>query len=95
MMADPAIAALKRPAHGGFPDTAASPPAREKGCPCEACGHPVEVGHVVQVYDDVGEIHADCDNPYSLTPDLDEDSPKPCILLGNPMLLYPVSELRK
>ncbi len=63
---------------------------REIGSLCEACGRPVEVGQVVCLYDDVGEIHADCNNPYSLSPDVDDEMPTPCILLGAPMRLYPL-----
>jgi hypothetical protein len=55
----------------------------------------VEVGHVVLVYDDVGEIHADCDAPFSLTPDLDDESGSPWVLLGSPMRLYPIDGLLK
>ncbi len=70
-------------------------PQREKGAPCEACGRPVEVGQVVLGYDDVGEVHVDCEHPWSL--DLskferDDNTPEPSVLLGEPMLRYPIPE---
>lgn len=59
---------------------------------CEACGHHVVVGHVVTVYADVGEVHMDCENPYSLPTEAaagTEDDPKAYVLLGFPVKNYP------
>lgn len=67
--------------------------AGEEGPPCENCGAPVRVGHVVLPYDDVGELHADCANPYSLTVESVADGPKPCVLVGSPMIHVPLSAL--
>ena len=67
--------------------------AAEEGPPCENCGDPVRVGHVVLPYDDVGELHADCANPYSLTVEPVADGPKPCVLVGSPMIHVPLSAL--
>lgn len=63
---------------------------REQGGECELCGRPVEVGQVVLPYDDIGEAHADCANPYSLAVERGDDSPEPVLLLGNPMRHFPL-----
>lgn len=34
---------------------------------CEGCGKPLLTGHFVVHYEDVGAVHADCDNPTSKT----------------------------
>lgn len=65
---------------------------REQGSPCEACGKPVEIGQVVLMWDDA-ETHADCDNPWRIDVQCDEDEPEPCVLLGSPMRLHRLSLL--
>lgn len=67
------------------------------GCPCEACGKAVRRGHFVILYDDVGEVHVDCDAPHGLPaerPQRDEDEGGGPIqvfqLVGRPMRLEPV-----
>ncbi|MES3054939.1 hypothetical protein O6V14_04785 [Sphingomonas faeni] len=69
---------------------------RELGCPCENCGKPVEAGQLILYYDDVGEMHADCENPFSLDyePPKD-DAPEPVILLGSPMVHVPLALVAK
>lgn len=67
---------------------------RELGAPCENCQKPVEVGQLVVCYDDVGEMHADCDNPFSLEYAPPKDpAPEPVILLGSPMRHVPLALL--
>lgn len=66
---------------------------REQGALCENCGKPVEVGQVVLAWDDVGEMHADCEKPFSLKVEQQADEPEPCVLLGSPMRLFRVSAL--
>ena len=65
------------------------------GCLCELCGKPVRRGQFVNVYDDVGEAHLDCERPYALpkalTPAPQGDAFMPTfVLLGDPMLLFHV-----
>lgn len=36
---------------------------QEEELPCEACDRDVLPGHLVRRYEDVGEVHVDCDDP--------------------------------
>ena len=61
----------------------------EAGCwsICEACAKPIMPGQVVHPYNDVGEVHVDCDQPYKVPADDD----KAMFMLGDPMRHVPVS----
>ncbi|MDH4746643.1 hypothetical protein OMP43_21690 [Sphingomonas sp. CBMAI 2297] len=65
----------------------------EMGANCENCGKPVMVGQLVLLWDDAGEMHADCENPWSLKYNRGVQEPEPCVLLGAPMLLVPLSKI--
>lgn len=56
---------------------------------CEACGRPIIPGHVVQLFDDVGEVHIDCDRPFAFS-----SYDKAMILAGDPMRLFPLATLQ-
>lgn len=58
--------------------------------PCEVCGKPVLIGQFVHLYDDVGEVHVDCDHPYAIA-----DHPLAQVLLGEPARLFPAAAIRK
>lgn len=68
------------------------------GLACECCGKPVRLGHYVNVYDDIGEAHVNCDAPGQLpdrvTPSPNDDgSMMPTYrLLGDPMQLVLITE---
>jgi hypothetical protein len=64
---------------------------REQGPPCENCGKPVEVGQLVLPWDDVGEMHVNCEQPFSLDYQRADDEPEPVVLLGDPMLHVPLA----
>lgn len=66
---------------------------RERGCECPNCLQPVEIGQVVLPWDDAGEMHADCSNPYRLDVEQPADSPHLVILLGSPMRQVPLAGL--
>jgi hypothetical protein len=85
-MEEPAMKrALERLSTAPSPSPVARVPDREQGPPCENCGKPVEVGQVVLPWDDAGEMHADCERPYSLDYQRGADEPEPVVLLGTPM----------
>ena len=67
---------------------------REQGPPCANCGKPVEVGQVVLPWDDAGEMHADCEHPFSLKYERGDQEPEPVILLGEPMRHVPLAALQ-
>jgi hypothetical protein len=84
--------AFSRLAATSLHDMQITPSVRELGSPCENCGKPVEAGQLILYYDDVGEMHADCENPFSLEYDPPKDaSPEPMILLGSPMVHVPLA----
>lgn len=61
--------------------------AHATGLFCEGCGKPVRRGQFVNAYDDVGEVHVDCANPWA--------TPKPddlpiYVLLGDPLVRFRV-----
>lgn len=58
----------------------------EKGTNCEGCGRPVQVGQCVMLYDDVGEVHADCADPWRVVRTDEADQPT-FLLVGRPMIL--------
>lgn len=47
---------------------------------CEACNKPILRGQFVHCYEDVGEVHVNCDQP-----DAFSDDPMACVLVGDPM----------
>lgn len=47
---------------------------------CEGCAKPVLPGQFVHLYDEVGEVHVDCDAPFKVPND-----PKAVLMLGDPM----------
>ena len=66
------------------------------GLKCEGCGKPVRRGHFVNVYDDAGEVHADCESPYRrpLNPTVDDETSQTLptyVLLGDPLSLFLLS----
>lgn len=64
---------------------------RELGPPCPNCLKPVMVGQVVLPWDDVGEMHADCERPYRTDHIQQPGCPAPCVLIGDPMLQVPLA----
>lgn len=66
---------------------------RERGTVCLNCKRQVEIGQVVMAWDDAGEMHADCANPYRIDVKQPEDSPPLAVLLGNPMGYVPLAGL--
>lgn len=54
---------------------------------CEGCGHFVERGQFVHAYDDVGEVHVDCENPFATADveEVDPDAGPVFVLLGQPL----------
>ena len=61
---------------------------------CEACGHFIERGQFVHCYNDVGEVHVNCEQPWA-TPSSstldDDDEPMPeYVLLGQPLTRFRV-----
>ena len=74
-----------------------APQPHDLGTTCEGCGLPVCVGHAVHLYDDVGEVHFDCDNPYRLPTseekrDAEAEAGPVYVLLGEPTGLYDAPE---
>lgn len=47
---------------------------------CEGCGKSINRGQFVHVYDDVGEVHVDCDQPNAFS-----DDPMAMVMVGDPM----------
>jgi hypothetical protein len=47
---------------------------------CEACLRPVLRGQFVHCYEDVGEVHVDCDHPFAVS-----DDPKAVVMVGQPL----------
>ena len=64
---------------------------------CEGCSKPVLRGQFCHAYDDVGEVHVNCDEPNATTdPSVIDDYAGPVyVLLGSPLTRYRVSELGK
>lgn len=65
------------------------------GCPCEPCGKPIRRGHFVVLYGDIGEAHANCDEPAALPTaatlaEWHEGKTSVFKLVGDPMTLEPV-----
>lgn len=58
----------------------------EKGLKCVGCGSPVQVGQCVLIYDDAGEVHADCTDPWRVVHAREAEQPT-FMLIGRPMIL--------
>ncbi|MDF2382461.1 hypothetical protein JMG10_13345 [Nostoc ellipsosporum NOK] len=67
------------------------------GVPCELCSGPVRLGHYVNLYDDIGETHADCDAPDVLpsnptpAPSDDGQTMTTFRMVGDPLVLEEVT----
>jgi hypothetical protein len=60
---------------------------------CEGCGHTVERGQFVNAYDDVGEVHVNCEQPWATPDDVSEVDPEAgpiYVLLGQPLKRFRV-----
>lgn len=62
---------------------------------CEGCDHFIERGQFVHCYDDVGEVHVDCEKPFASTdPEaVDEEAGPVFVLLGQPLRRFKVTKL--
>jgi hypothetical protein len=60
---------------------------------CEGCGHFIERGQFVHCYDDVGEVHHNCEHPFSSTDvsAIDPNAGPVYVLLGQPLQRFRVS----
>lgn len=56
---------------------------------CENCDKLLLAGQVVEPWDDV-VVHHDCENPFKLDVERQEEGPEPVILLGDPVIYYPL-----
>lgn len=63
-----------------LPAIIASLSAEEDAIICEACMKPVLRGQFVHCYEDVGEVHVDCDQPNAFS-----DDPQAVVLVGDPL----------
>ena len=61
---------------------------------CPNCNRGVSVGQVITVWNDEGEMHFDCDDPYNLNVEYDGSEMTVRVLLGNPLLHYRLPEIR-
>jgi hypothetical protein len=57
---------------------------------CEACGKPVLRGQFCIAYEDVGEVHANCDDPTATS-----DDPMAIVLLGSPLRRFIATSVAK
>ena len=63
---------------------------------CEGCGHFVERGQFVHCYDDVGEVHVNCEQPWATPADVravDPEAGPIYVLLGQPLSHFRVEAL--